>query len=271
MHGRFSLASVDNRRFFRIRARTADTILVYFAGHGATRAGRNYVFPTDFGTGGLFNLDEAIAVESLLLTSQSELSSNLVFFDACRENVVQSQLAGATRGHKPQATLTGKPRTGTLITFATTPGQIAYDGAGRHSPFTGALLDHLATPSIDIELMLKRVRRDVVLNSNGLQVPWTESALLSDFYLVPQNGSDTAQVPRPQRAALNRPLSSVLSDAGFEQKPILEQIAAGLGQNSITSHRKTPVTQTNGQSSEVLRLLCSIIEPPLPADCPPEN
>src|SRR3712207_8850807 len=40
---------------------------------------------------------------------------------------------------------------GTLIAFATQPGNIADDGSGRNSPFTAALLKHIRTPGLRSE------------------------------------------------------------------------------------------------------------------------
>ena len=51
---------------------------------------------------------------------------------------------------------------GTLIAFATGPDTVALDGEGRNSPFTSALLKHLATPGLHVSLMMQRVRADVV-------------------------------------------------------------------------------------------------------------
>ena len=47
---------------------------------------------------------------------------------------------------------------GTLIAFATSPGQTASDGRGRNGAYTAALLQHLTTPNCSIETMFKRVR-----------------------------------------------------------------------------------------------------------------
>jgi uncharacterized caspase-like protein len=66
---------------------------------------------------------------------------------------------------------------GTLIVFATQPGNVALDGAEKHSPFTAGLLKHIETPNIDIAIMLRRVRDDVIDNTKGQQVPWEHSSL----------------------------------------------------------------------------------------------
>ena len=37
----------------------------------------------------------------------------------------------------------------TLVAFATQPNRVASDGSGRNSPFTAALLKHIATPGLE--------------------------------------------------------------------------------------------------------------------------
>ena len=71
-----------------------------------------------------------------------------------------------------------------LIAFATSPGQIAQDGDGQNSPFTTALLKHLDAPGIEIEQLLKRVKKDVYVATGKVQQPWVNSALRDEVFLV---------------------------------------------------------------------------------------
>jgi uncharacterized caspase-like protein len=60
----------------------------------------------------------------------------------------------------------------TLIAYAQKAGQTADDGEGTNSPYTSALLKHLATPGLDIELALRRVRDDVLKTTRNRQEPF---------------------------------------------------------------------------------------------------
>jgi hypothetical protein len=51
---------------------------------------------------------------------------------------------------------------GTLISFSTQPGNVALDGAGRNSPYSGALVRHLGTSGEDLNAILIAVRNDVM-------------------------------------------------------------------------------------------------------------
>src|SRR5262249_40570761 len=76
----------------------------------------------------------------------------------------------------------------TLIAFAAKAGSIANDGDGPHSPFTAALLKHLPTPGVDVRLIFRRVRDDVLASTKRKQEPFVYGSL---------GGSDVALVPAP--------------------------------------------------------------------------
>src|ERR1039457_6769684 len=59
---------------------------------------------------------------------------------------------------------------GTLIAFATAPGNTAADGTGAHSPFTTALLKHIGESGVEVNQMLTRVRIEVATEKK--QIPW---------------------------------------------------------------------------------------------------
>ena len=73
---------------------------------------------------------------------------------------------------------------GTLIAFATAPGQVALDGEGANSPFSAALSRHIGTPGLEVQQMLTRVRAEVVATTRNKQVPWSNSSLLGEVYLA---------------------------------------------------------------------------------------
>jgi len=59
---------------------------------------------------------------------------------------------------------------------------VALDGKNDiNSPFTKALLNHIATPGIEVREMLTRVRKEVMSNTGGKQIPWDQSSLTSSF------------------------------------------------------------------------------------------
>jgi len=61
------------------------------------------------------------------------------------------------------------------LSYATEPGNVAYDGLGANSTFTTALLAQIAAPGELIEQVFKKVRVEVLDQSGGLQTPWDTS------------------------------------------------------------------------------------------------
>ncbi|MFL9824855.1 caspase family protein, partial [Rhodoplanes sp. SY1] len=54
----------------------------------------------------------------------------------------------------------------------------------RNSPFTAALLKHIATPGLEIGALMKRVRADVYQATRHRQLPWDHSSLMGDVVLA---------------------------------------------------------------------------------------
>jgi len=73
-------------------------------------------------------------------------------------------------------------KAGTLIAYATQPGNVASDGDGDNSPFTEALLRYLREPGLEIRDMLSYVRVRVMKKTSDQQIPWDHSSLIKKVY-----------------------------------------------------------------------------------------
>jgi len=177
-------------RDFLRAAPSAQLALVFYAGHGLQVDGRNYLVPIDAKLMARSDLSfETIDVDTILNGLNDEARANIIILDACRDNPLARSFAsrlGATRSSAVTQGLAGYTAigTGTLIAFATAPGQTALDGDGSNSPFTQALVKHIKTPGLEIRQMLTRVRADVVKDTRAKQVPWDNSSLLGEVVLV---------------------------------------------------------------------------------------
>ncbi|SFP71479.1 Caspase domain-containing protein [Bradyrhizobium sp. Ghvi] len=182
------------RDFLREAAR-AQLALVYYAGHGVQIDGRNYLIPVDVELKAGGSMTEAmIEMDTIMAGLDDQVRTNILIFDACRNNPMAQQVAsaGSSRGIEGTSGLAapsslGSGATlgaGTLIAFATAPGQVALDGEGANSPFSAALSRHLGTPGLEVQQMLTRVRAEVVSATKNKQVPWSNSSLLGEVYLA---------------------------------------------------------------------------------------
>lgn len=162
--------------------------LVFFAGHGVQIDGENFLFACDTDAGGenqakfsSLSLNQVIDV-----LDRSKADTKIIILDACRENPFEAawHRSGATRG----LASVFAPR-GTMIAFATSPGQVAFDGRSGNGVYTGALLQHIDTPDCPIETMFKRVRNAVAAETAAKQITWEHTSLAGDFYFNTSAGS----------------------------------------------------------------------------------
>jgi tetratricopeptide (TPR) repeat protein len=177
-------------RDFLRKAPSARVTLLYYAGHGMQVDGKNYLVPVDAKLAAPSDLPfETLELDKVLAGLDDEARANIVVLDACRDNPLARSFAsklGATRSAAVPAGLAGYATvgTGTLIAFATAPGQTALDGSGGNSPFTTAFIKHVRTPGIEVNQMLTRVRVEVATATKNRQVPWANSSLLGEVYLA---------------------------------------------------------------------------------------
>jgi tetratricopeptide (TPR) repeat protein len=181
------------RDFLREAAR-AQVAVVYYAGHGVQIDGRNYLVPVDVRLQAGSNITEAmIDMDTILAGLDDQVRTNILILDACRNNPMAPQVASAGPSRAVEAGGLAAPAAlgpgatlgaGTLIAFATAPGQVALDGEGANSPFSAALSRHIGTPGIEVQQMLTRVRAEVVASTKAKQVPWSNSSLLGEVYLA---------------------------------------------------------------------------------------
>lgn len=181
-------AMEDKVREFSRKLDRADLALFYYAGHGLQVSGRNYLLPVDSKLERPGDLTfEAMDMSQVLAQMEAEQRVNLVFLDACRDNPLSRSLA-RSMGTRSSTVGTGLAQIhsalGTMIGFATQPDAVALDGDGRNSPFTTAMLKHLSTPALDIAVLMRRVRADVVSATRGKQVPWDHSSLIGEVVLA---------------------------------------------------------------------------------------
>ena len=168
--------------------------LFYFAGHGVQSRGRNYLIPVnaDISSESQLEFDAVDANRVLAAMDEAGNRVNLVILDACRDNPVARSFRSATRGLAQM-----EAAQGTYIAFATAPGSVALDGAGRNGMYTHYLLQSLQQPDTDIDKVFRRVTADVARATGGKQVPWISSSLTGDFSFRPDTPARAAVASAP--------------------------------------------------------------------------
>jgi len=165
--------------------------LFYYAGHGMQIDGENYLLPTDINPSNETDVSyDAVPVGKLLgQMKDAGNGMNVVILDACRNNPFARSFRSSSNGLAQVVAPTGS-----FISYATAPGDVAADGEGDNGLFTEKLLQHMTTPGLRLEEVFKRVRADVQQDSNNKQVPWDSSSVTGDFFFAPKGG-ETPVVP----------------------------------------------------------------------------
>lgn len=168
---------------FGMRLHGYDVGLFYYAGHGIQFKGRNYLIPIDADLKIAQQVEyDCVAADRVLAFMESAKSSvNLLILDACRNNPFERSWSRSTDGNG--LAFMNAP-SGSLIAYATSPGNVASDGEGENGMYTRALLNHIGTTGITVEQLFKRVRREVEEKTGKSQTPWESTSLKGDFYFV---------------------------------------------------------------------------------------
>lgn len=196
--------------------------LFYYAGHGVQVNGSNYLIPI------AANINEERDVKyravnlGQVLDEMRDVQTglNIVIIDACRDNPLPKSARSSTRGLARISSPSG-----TIIMYATSPGSVASDGDGRNGLFSKHLLNFISSPNNSIELVMKKVSKNVQLESGNKQTPWMESSFTGDFYFLTQDnnssfedniGSENNISPESQLSTEpSKPLENSVSDAGI--------------------------------------------------------
>ena len=186
-------AAVDRAvQAFGAQLQGADVGLFYYAGHGVQVSGANYLVPIDANPVRQSDVDFQMLDANVVLRQMADSGAklNIVILDACRNNPFGDRsLRGGTRGLAQM-----QAPEGTLISFATQPGNVAQDGTDGDSPYTKALAQAMRKPGLDIFRTFNEVGIAVASATGGAQQPWISlSPIKGDFYF---SGAPTV-VPPP--------------------------------------------------------------------------
>jgi hypothetical protein len=216
----------DGLRAFLRDADHADSVVVFYSGHGVQVKGHNYLIPISAKISDELDLDtQALSLDKLLdLVDSASPKVKIVILDSCRDNpLTRTLVRGAGTRGLARIDLDASSAKGTLIAFSTAPGSVAQDGAGRNSPFTQALLAHMDTPGLDIRQMFGQVRADVDQSTQGAQTPWVNEAIIGTFAMA-----GTVADPQPVKTIQAEPQQQPVQQAQPMQQQADPQQQASL-------------------------------------------
>ena len=248
----------------------ADVALFYYAGHGVQVSGSNYLVPVTANPTREADVDFQMMDVNLVLRQMqgSGTRLNMVILDACRNNPFGARGLRAADGGLAQM----RAPEGTLISYATQPGNVALDGTDGHSPYSRALASTIKQAGVDIFQTFNQVGLAVKRQTGGSQQPWVSSSPIDgNFYFVPPAPSAQVAVasppeerlastlrPDPDRIPIKDPiLLRELSDRLFELNYDPEPLDSknGMRQAIAKFQEKAKMTPTGEATEGVLTRL----------------
>jgi caspase domain-containing protein len=192
----------------------ADVALFYYAGHGLQIGGRNFLVPITANPTKEADVYLQMVDTNVVLSQMEGAGTklNIVVLDACRNNPFGGRGLRATGGGLAQM----QAPEGTLISYATQPGNVAQDGDGGNSPYSRALAKTIRRPGLALFEAFNEVGLEVKHTTGGSQQPWVSSSpIAGTFYFsaLPANGA-AAEPPKQPAPAEDK--SS--NDFDFAQK-----------------------------------------------------
>ncbi|MGE0425020.1 MAG: caspase family protein [Reyranellaceae bacterium] len=181
--------------------------LFYYAGHGLQVRGINHLVPVDAALANERDVKyETIDLNDVLSgLDEARARLSLVILDACRDNPFARRFrSGGSRG-LAQA---DAPR-GTVIAYATAPGDTAADGDGDNGVYTAELLKAIAQPGLKLEEVFKRTIDGVARVTANKQTPWVSSSFRGDFLFHAAAVNVPPPAPPPPVASVPAPRPAV--------------------------------------------------------------
>jgi uncharacterized caspase-like protein len=219
-------------RDFSDQVREADIAVVFYAGHGIEVNGANYLIPIDAVLERDIDVeDEAVSLDRVGQILEQAKRLRLVILDACRDNPFVRSMK-RTIGSRSIGRGLAKieiQSSDTLVAYAAKAGSTAADGDGANSPYTTALIKHLATPGLDIRLALGRIRDDVLRATSNRQEPFVYGSLGgAEIPLVPGDARTSSPPPvvkPPTNAGTSEARRMLDLVQGTRDKALLETLA----------------------------------------------
>ncbi len=263
---------------FRQTLPGAEIALFYYAGHGISVDGSNYLVPlkSGFDPAGAGNTTLRMLAETHLFNAEQAVADmsaagarcDIVILDACRNTpLTRDGQKRSLTGHVGLVEMT--PPTGSLIAFATDAGRTAFDGDGANGLYTEELLKNMQLPGLTIEQVFKRTRAGVIARSEGAQLPAEYSRLIGDdIYLAGQASASPTPIriekplpvetpPPPDAAALTKLAATGKSAECLEGLKLLARARGPQGEaaaplEALLERVKDDLKEAAGPSTRVL-------------------
>lgn len=172
---------------FSETAAGADWALIYYAGHSVELDGTTLLIPVDARfLRDIDVADETYSLSKLLSKLKYVKTLPIVILDSCRDNPFSDEARIRFTNFRGElSTQFGRPpaNDAVFVAYSTRQGSRASDGRPGGSPFATAILGLIEQPRLEVGMLFRKVRDEVVKSTNGQQVPFTYGSLPArDFF-----------------------------------------------------------------------------------------
>ncbi|MDD2332130.1 MAG: SUMF1/EgtB/PvdO family nonheme iron enzyme, partial [Candidatus Cloacimonetes bacterium] len=166
-----------------------DEAVFYYAGHGVQVDNVNYLVPLKANIEEEYQCPYRAVNANYILDALTKSKVSIIILDACRNNPYSWRRSGI-RGLAPVDVEFG----GQLVIFSTAAGSEAKDGDGKNSPFAASLINHISTPNLDLDNLIRSVGEDL---SKYKQTPAIYGFLSKQYFFARSEASQ----PQERKAA----------------------------------------------------------------------
>lgn len=176
----------------RLRDQKVKLAVFFYSGHGIQVDHRNYLIPVDAQYRTMNDIQHQLTdLTDLVRYSENAVDKSFIFIlDACRDDPFAGTYLPTDRGLQALAP------DGTFMGFATSPGQIAWDGTSKNSLYSGHLIREFGVRSAKVDDVFRRVQLRVQMESKGRQIPWVLNYLKEDVSLFSEGNAKPTEAQR---------------------------------------------------------------------------
>lgn len=198
----------------------SEVALFYFAGHGIQVKNQNYLIPVNARIESEASVPyQGVNINQVLdEMDNANSAANIVLLDACRNNPISGKFrSGRSRGLASPGVM---PK-GTVIVYATDPGNVAADGEGRNGLFTAGLLTAFKGKDLSLDGVLTVASAAVEQASGQTQTPYVNGpkTLQKNFHFRVTVDPGRGEVERTFWNSIERSSNSADFEAYLQQYP----------------------------------------------------
>jgi hypothetical protein len=196
---------------FSDEAAKGDVAIFYYSGHGIQLNGVNYLVPSDANpVNGATDVPKQMIDASFVLSTLDDAGSRLkiLILDACEDNPFAPE-GLADNGLADMSRLLADP--GTVVWFATRPGEKAQDGVGPEGPFALAMSKYIDTPNLSIFDFFNKAGTDLLNTTAPPQQSWLVATPLDGTFYFDPTTSDGKPLAGMTKALFVEPVPDTVA------------------------------------------------------------